>query len=110
MATIFPAIFSLLQFGEYTPFLIILIGLGIIEWIIGNVIEPKLMGNSLNLSPLVTILALIVWGQIWGITGMLLSTPITVIMVIVFSQFDNTRNVAILLSQDGDVGDPHKKE
>lgn len=103
IATVFPAIFSLMQFGEYTPFLIILLGLGIIEWIIGNVIEPKLMGNSLNLSPLVTILALIVWGQIWGITGMLLSTPITVVMVIVFSQFQNTRSVAILLSQNGDI-------
>lgn len=110
VATIFPAIFSLLQFGEYTPFFIILIGLGVIEWIIGNVIEPKLMGNSLNLSPLVTILALIVWGQIWGITGMLLSTPITVIMVIVFSQFENTRAMAILLSQNGDIGSPPKKE
>lgn len=103
IATLFPAIFSLMQFGDYTPFLIILVGLGIIEWIIGNVIEPKLMGNSLNLSPLVTILALIVWGQIWGITGMLLSTPITVIMVIVFSQFENTRSVAIMLSQNGDI-------
>lgn len=103
IATLFPAIFSLMQFGDYTPFLIILVGLGIIEWIIGNVIEPKLMGNSLNLSPLVTILALIVWGQIWGITGMLLSTPITVVMVIVFSQFENTRSVAIMLSQNGDV-------
>lgn len=103
IATLFPAIFSLMQFGDYTPFLIILVGLGIIEWLIGNVIEPKLMGNSLNLSPLVTILALIVWGQIWGITGMLLSTPITVVMVIVFSQFENTRSVAILLSQNGDI-------
>ncbi|MCE7995007.1 MAG: AI-2E family transporter [Roseivirga sp.] len=103
IATLFPAIFSLMQFGDYTPFLIILVGLGIIEWIIGNVIEPKLMGNSLNLSPLVTILALIVWGQIWGITGMLLSTPITVVMVIVFSQFENTRSVAIMLSQNGDI-------
>lgn len=110
VATIFPAIFSLLQFGEYTPFFIILIGLGIIEWLIGNVIEPKLMGNSLNLSPLVTILALIVWGQIWGITGMLLSTPITVVMVIVFSQFEATRSVAILLSQNGDIGSLPKKE
>ncbi|OEK00854.1 hypothetical protein BFP97_04725 [Roseivirga sp. 4D4] len=103
VATVFPAVFSLMQFGEFGPFFIILIGLGVIEWVIGNVVEPKIMGNSLNLSPLVTILALIVWGQIWGITGMLLSTPITVIMVIVFSQFENTRRVAILLSQNGDI-------
>jgi len=103
VATVFPAVFSLMQFGEFGPFFIILIGLGVIEWVIGNVVEPKIMGNSLNLSPLVTILALIVWGQIWGITGMLLSTPITVVMVIVFSQFENTRRVAILLSQNGDI-------
>jgi predicted PurR-regulated permease PerM len=101
VATVFPAVFSLMQFGEFTPFFIILVGLGVIEWVIGNVVEPKLMGNSLNLSPLVTILALIVWGQIWGITGMLLSTPITVVMVIVFSQFASTKRVAIMLSQNG---------
>jgi len=103
IATLFPAFFSLVQFGEIQPFIIILAGLGFIEWLIGNVIEPKLMGKSLNLSPLVTILALIVWGQIWGITGMLLSTPITVVMVIIFSQFESTRSVAILLSENGDI-------
>ena len=83
--------------------MIILVGLGVAEWFVGNVIEPKLMGKSLNLSPLVTILALIVWGQIWGITGMLLSTPITVVMGIIFSQFKGTRSVAILLSENGDI-------
>ncbi|MBO3697230.1 AI-2E family transporter [Roseivirga sp. E12] len=103
VATVFPAVFSLMQFGEFGPFFIILVGLGLIEWVIGNVVEPKIMGNSLNLSPLVTILALIVWGQIWGITGMLLSTPITVVMVIIFSQFAQTRRVAIILSQNGDI-------
>ncbi len=103
IATIFPALFSLVQFGELQPFLIILVGLGILEWFIGNVLEPKVMGRSLNLSPLVTILALVFWGEIWGITGMLLSTPITVVMVIVFSQFKSTRAVAILLSENGDV-------
>ena len=103
IATLFPAFFSLVQYGEVKPFIIILIGLGLAEWFIGNVLEPKLMGKSLNLSPLVTILALVVWGQIWGITGMLLSTPITVVMLIIFSQFKSTRSIAILLSENGDI-------
>ncbi len=103
LATIFPAVFSLLQFGEIGPFIIILVGLGVLEWLIGNIIEPRIMGKSLNLSPLVTILALVIWGQIWGLTGMLLSTPITVIMVIIFSQFKSTKQVAILLSENGDI-------
>ncbi|MEM9324295.1 MAG: AI-2E family transporter [Bacteroidota bacterium] len=110
IATLFPAVFSLVQFGEVTPFIIILAGLGAIEWFIGNVLEPRLMGSSLNLSPLVTILALIVWGQIWGITGMLLSTPITVVMVIVFSQFQTTRGVAVMLSENGDVKDIYEEQ
>nr|WP_299218998.1 AI-2E family transporter [uncultured Aquimarina sp.] len=103
IATIFPAVFSLVQFGEFTPFLIILIGLGILEWFVGNVLEPKIMGNSLNISPLVTIIALVIWGQIWGITGMLLSVPITVTMVIICSQFKNTKAIAILLSENGEL-------
>ncbi|MEM9341044.1 MAG: AI-2E family transporter, partial [Bacteroidota bacterium] len=110
VATVFPAVFSLIQFGAFTPFIIILAVLGIIEWLIGNVLEPKIMGNSLNLSPLVTILALVVWGQIWGITGMLLSVPITVVMVIIFSQFESTRSVAILLSENGELDDIYQEE
>ena len=103
VATAFPAFFSLLQFGELTPFLIILVGLGAVQLLVGNVVEPRIMGKSLNLSPLVTILALVVWGVIWGIVGMLLSVPITVIMVIIFSHFEGTRKAAILLSETGEI-------
>lgn len=103
IGTIFPAIFALIQFGEFTPFLIILLGVGIAVIIIGSVVEPKLMGNTLNISPLVAILALAIWGSIWGITGMLLSVPITVAMIIVLSQFKSTKNLAIILSEKGRV-------
>jgi predicted PurR-regulated permease PerM len=61
------------------------------------------MGNSLNISPLVAITALLLWGTIWGITGMLLSIPITVIMVIIFAHFDNTKSIAIMLSEKGSI-------
>ncbi|SNR13851.1 AI-2E family transporter [Tenacibaculum jejuense] len=103
VGTLFPAIFSLLQFGEFTPFIIIALAVGAIQVVVGNVIEPRLFGKSLNLSPLVTILALSVWGKIWGITGMVLSVPITVIMIIVFSQFEKTRSIAIMLSENGEI-------
>ncbi len=103
VGTLFPAIFSLLQFGEFTPFLVVLFAVGAIQVIVGNFVEPRLFGKSLNLSPLVTILGLAIWAKIWGITGMVLSVPITVIMIIVFSQFDKTRAIAILLSENGDI-------
>lgn len=103
IATTFPAFFCLLQFGEFGPGVLVLVFVGAVQLIVGNVIEPKLMGNSMNLSALVTIIALSFWGAVWGVTGMILSIPITVIMVIIFSQFPSTRPVAIMLSDKGEV-------
>ena len=103
IATVFPAIFSLLQFGEFTPFLIVLLAVGAVQVVVGNIIEPKVFGKLLNLSPLVTILSLAIWGKIWGITGMILSVPITVIMIIIFSQFEKTKTIALFLSESGDL-------
>ncbi len=101
VATLFPVIFSLLQFGEVMPALMVLLFVGMVQVIVGNILEPKLMGNTMNLSPLVTILALSFWGAVWGITGMFLSVPIMVIMVIIFSKFPHTKSVAIMLSEKG---------
>ncbi len=103
VGTIFPAVFSLLQFGEFQPFFMVLIFVGVVQVIVGNVLEPKLMGNSLNISALVTILSLSFWGAVWGITGMFISVPITVILVIVWAHFPSTRPIAIMLSDKGQV-------
>ncbi len=101
IATLFPTLFAILQFGDFTPGILVLAIVGAIQLIIGNLVEPRLMGNSLNISPLVVFLTLAAWGVIWGISGMLLSVPITVIMIIVMSEFPGTRPFAILLSQRG---------
>ncbi|MCO6500555.1 MAG: AI-2E family transporter [Vicingus serpentipes] len=103
IAALFPALFCLLQFGEFTPFLMVLFFVGSIQVIVGNILEPKLMGNSLNISSFVTIFALSFWGTLWGVTGMLLSIPITVIMVIIFAHFESTKSIAILLSEKGKI-------
>jgi len=105
IATAFPTVFAILQFGELTPGIIVLAVVGAIQMIIGNIVEPKLMGNSLNISPLVVFLTLAIWGVIWGISGMLLSVPITVILIIVMSEFPGTRPFAILLSQKGTLNE-----
>ncbi|NBP74184.1 MAG: AI-2E family transporter, partial [Alphaproteobacteria bacterium] len=73
------------------------------QLVIGNVLEPRMMGKSLNLSSLVVIVSLAVWGSIWGVTGMFLSVPITVVLMIVLAEFKQTRPIAILLSADGKV-------
>ena len=101
LGTTLPAIFSLVQFAEFVPFLIILFVIGAFQVAIGNYLEPRIMGNTLNISPLFGIFALAIWGSLWGITGMLLSVPITVAMIIVMAQFPSTRSAAILLSEKG---------
>ena len=103
VATFIPFIFSLLQFGSFTPALIVLFSIGTIQVVIGNFIDPRIMGNNVNLSPLVIILSLSFWGTIWGIIGMFLSVPLMIIVVITFSKIPRFRSAAILMSRNGEL-------
>ncbi|MEJ8573082.1 AI-2E family transporter [Microbaculum marinum] len=105
IATILPAIVALVQFDTLGPFLVIAFGVSTIQLVIGNFVEPALMGRSLNLSPLVIILSLTFWAFVWGIVGMFLSVPIMVIVLIVCSQIPAWRPVAVILSRDGRIPD-----
>ncbi len=104
VATAFPSLVALVQFDTLAPFFIVLIGIIGIQLLIGSFLEPRLLGHSLNISPFVIVLSLVLWGLIWGVVGMLLCVPLTVILIIVLAQFPTTRPVAILLSKNGKVG------
>jgi predicted PurR-regulated permease PerM len=111
LGIVFPLLQTLVQFDEpLTPFIIVAVSLGATQIITGNVVEPKMMGKSLSLSPLVILISLAVWGSIWGVIGMFLSVPITVIAMIVFAQFRATRPIAIILSSDGNVSHLENEE
>jgi len=103
LGIIFPALLALIQFSTPVPFFIVLGGIGIVQFLIGNVLEPRMTGSSLNISPLVVILSLALWGSIWGIVGMFLCVPLTVIAMIILSYFERTRPIAILLSGNGRI-------
>lgn len=102
-ATILPSLLALLQFESFAPFLILFVGITVIQQLLGNFIEPNLMGMTLNLSPLVVVMSLILWGMLWGVVGMFLCVPITVILVIILSNFESTRWVSLLLSKEGKI-------
>ena len=103
IATAFPSLVTLVQFDTLTPFVIILISLVSIQLFIGSFLEPRLMGHTLNISPLIIFLSLMIWGYIWGPVGMLLCVPLTVIMILIFAEFPSTRPIAILLSKNGKI-------
>jgi AI-2 transport protein TqsA len=71
---------------------------GVLQFSIGNIIEPKIMGESLDLHPVVILLNLMIWGMLWGIVGMLLSTPILVVIKILCEKFEGTRPLAAVLA------------
>jgi len=104
VATIFPALIALAQSNEgFALFLIVLASLGALQVSIGNILEPRLMGASLNLSPVVILFNLALWGSIWGIPGMFLCVPLLIITTIVLSHFPKTRPIAIMLSSNGQI-------
>jgi len=110
IATLFPALFAVLQTGQLAPFAYILMSIGAVQVIIGNILEPKLMGNSLNISSLVVMLSLTVWGAIWGVMGMILSVPITVMIIIVCEEIPSLRYIAIALSERGSIASELNEE
>src|SRR5205807_679916 len=69
IATVFPVAIALLQFDTLTRPILVLILLVVVQNILGNVIEPKLMSFSLNLSPVLILISLIFWGWLWGVLG-----------------------------------------
>ncbi|MFT4601218.1 MAG: AI-2 transport protein TqsA [Arenicella sp.] len=103
VAIVFPTLVSILQFGDPVITLSLLAILSATQVVIGNIIEPRLVGKSLNLSPLVVILALAFWGAIWNVAGMFLCVPITVTLMIVLNQFPKTKPFAIMLSAGHDI-------
>ncbi len=103
LAIISPTVLTLVQFDSITPFIIVAVSFGLVQTTMANVVEPMIMGRSLNLSPFVIILSLIVWGTMWGVIGMFLCMPIMVIAMIVLANFPQTRPLAVMLSADGRI-------
>lgn len=96
-----PPLFALVEFNNYWQPGLILVGLTVVQLVVGSIIFPRMQGRSLNLDPVVILLSLSFWGLVWGVPGMFLSTPLTVTVMVVADQFPSTRWMAILLSSDG---------
>lgn len=94
--TIFMAVVQFLP--NWTPILIVAAGTILTQNIIGNIIDPRLQGNQLNLSPFVILVALSVFGYVWGIVGMFLAVPLLSVLQIVFANMEETKSIAILMS------------
>lgn len=102
-----PPLFALVQFPTIIPAIIIFAVLQSVQFVVGNVIQPKMQGDSLNIDPVVVLLSLAFWGLVWGMPGMFLSTPLTVMAMIILAQFKGSHWIAVLLSSNGNPAGPH---
>ncbi len=105
ISSLFPAIFAVLIKGDLMQFVYVFAAMEGVQIILGNFVEPKMMGKGTNLGPVTVIVALAFWGMIWGIVGMILAVPVTAVLVIILSQLPSTRYLAILLSEKGEIPD-----
>ena len=103
LGVFFPAVLMIVQFTSVPLIVSVIAVLIAIPTVINNFIEPRMMGRSLNLSSLVIIMSLILWGSIWGFIGMFLCVPIMVILNIVLAKFESTRPIAVMLSANGRI-------
>lgn len=98
IATLLPLPIALLQYDNPTIVIFVIALPGFVQFVIGNIAEPKLLGESLDLHPVTQILALMFWGLIWGIPGMLLATPMTVILKIFLENTQRGRFLGEMLA------------
>ncbi|NEP17522.1 MAG: AI-2E family transporter [Leptolyngbya sp. SIO4C1] len=101
IAALLPAIAALLFQGP-SKAAAVLVGLGVMQVILGNFVDPKLQGKYLKLSPFIALLSIVFWGWVWGIPGAFIGVPMTAAIILLTSEFQLTRPVATML---GDMPD-----
>ena len=101
LATVAAALVAYVQLGDAAMTGALFLSLAVIQFLIGNVIDPILMGRTLRLSTFGIIVSLAFWAALWGIAGMFLAVPIMVGVMIACSHVPGLRPIAILLSREG---------
>lgn len=102
LAAVPAVLLALVQLGPSSALVTVVIYL-LVNGIIGNVIEPKLMGKNLGLSTLVVFLSLIFWGWVLGTVGMLLATPLTITIKLILDGMDETKWIGLLLGDESSL-------
>lgn len=109
IATFIPIPLALVQFDSNLTVLYVFLVPGVTQFLIGNVLDPKMLGEGLELHPIAVLLSLAFWGVIWGVVGMLLAAPMTAILRIVLVQSETLKPMGQLLAgelPELDIGIP----
>ena len=105
VAVIFPVIFATAQFESWQMVAFIFGSLYLIQFVIGNYLEPLLTGTALAISPLVMLVAFVIWDFLWGMPGAFIGLPLTIALFTVWDQNPSTRWIANLMAKSGAASD-----
>lgn len=97
LGTVMPITMSIVQLDSFQEILLIAVTLIALHFIMGNIIEPIIMGNSLRINTLTVLIGLVFWGYLWGIPGMMLSVPLLVITKIILERIPSLSMVGRLM-------------
>lgn len=106
VGVVLPALMALVQFGEFWQAGVIIVILGLLHFLLMNVAETVILGQTLNLSPFAIIVALAFWGLCWGAAGLFLAVPVTGAIAIMCGHIDGLRWISVLLA----APPPHIKD
>jgi len=96
IATLFPTLLAMTQFGSWQAVLGAFIGLNIIQFIVGSYVEPRVSGGVLSISPFVVLFAIFFWTFLWGLIGTFIGVPITLAILTFCSQHPSSRWISDL--------------
>lgn len=96
-ASVLPVLSALATFGLGTATAVAVVYLAV-NITLGSILEPRLLGRELNLSPLVILVSVVVWAGLWGVSGTFLAVPLTASAQIILANFESTRPLALMLS------------
>lgn len=97
-ATILPGVFAMAQLDTWQAVIVVFAGLAVIQFLIGNYLEPLVAGAALSISPFAVVFAVFFWGFLWGIPGAFIGVPILITVIVICAQYPSSRWVATLLS------------
>lgn len=99
IATIPAILIAFIQFDSNGYALLVSLSMSLVQFLSGNVFEPMIMGERLNLNIVVVLLSLFAWSMIWGFVGMILAVPLTAILNIILYNSGRYRHISHLLSK-----------
>jgi AI-2 transport protein TqsA len=97
IAALFPTLLTLLQYESPGRMIVVAVALILIQNVMGNVVEPKVMGRGLNLSPVTILISLIFWGWLWGIWGMVIAVPVASTIRIICENIESLHPLSVLM-------------